>query len=181
MLHDGAWTRYLPPASQAFDHTWNTEWMRIREAQTERYLMDLHGLFYELPPLVYGGGCVEYGLCAHLRIVPDFCHWRGMFVMASDQTDNAVGQPQSGLWFGTLDDLWAMGKPGGWGGPWWDTEVAADTPSDPFLMTGFDKKVLHFSHQAQETVTIVIEVDFLGDGTWVVYATEPVSGSIFAS
>lgn len=177
VLHDGAWTRYLlPKASQAFDHTWNTEWMRIREAQTERYLMDLHGLFYELPPLVYGGRV--WGIrpiCAHLRIVPDFCHWRGMFVMASDQTDNAVGQPQSGLWFGTLDDLWAMGKPGGWGGPWWDTEVAADTPSDPFLMTGFDKKVLHFSHQAQETVTIVIEVDFLGDGTWVVYATEPVS------
>ena len=30
--------------------------------------------------------------------------------MASDQTDRAVGQPQSGLWFGNIDDLWQMGK-----------------------------------------------------------------------
>jgi len=168
VLHDGKWNRYLlPKASQAYDHTWNTEWMRIREAQTERYLMDLHGIFYELPPLVYGGHV--WGIrpiCAHLRIVPDFCHWRGMFVMASDQTDNAVGQPQSGLWFGNIDDLWNMGKPAGWGGPWWDSDVEADIPSDPFLMTGFDKKVLHLTQNGPEEVDIVVEVDFRGDGTW---------------
>ena len=29
--------------------------MRIREVQTERYLMDAFGLFYELPSMVYGG------------------------------------------------------------------------------------------------------------------------------
>jgi len=182
VLHDGKWTRYLlPKSSQAFDHTWNTEWMRIREAQTERYLMDLHGLFYELPPLVYGGRV--WGIrpiCAHLRIVPDFCHWRGLFVLASDQTDNAVGQPQSGLWFGNIDDLWSMGKPAGWGGPWWGTEVQADTPSDPYLMTGFDKKVLHIVHKADEPVTFTVEVDFLGDSTWVVYADEVVPAGGYA-
>jgi len=171
VLHDGNWLRYrLPRGSHSFDHTWNTEWMRIREAQTERYLMDAHGLFYELPPLIYGGNLWGIRPIAyHLRIVPDFTYWRGLLVLAGDQVDNAVGQPQSGLWFGNIDDLWNMGKPSGWGGPWTDTPVAADTPSDPFLMTGFDNKVVHLAHDADTTVTFTLEVDFLGDGTWVTY------------
>lgn len=176
VLHNGTWTRYLlPKASHAFDHTWNTEWMRIREAQTERYLMDLHGMFYELPALIYDERI--WGIrpiSTHLRIVPDFCHWRGLFVMASDQTDNAVGQPQSGLWFGNLDSLWSMGKPSGWGGPWWDTPVTPDTASDPFLMTGFDKKCVHITHQASEAVNFTLEVDFLGNGAWQTYDSQVV-------
>jgi hypothetical protein len=171
VLHNGTWTRYLlPKASQSFDHEWNTEWMRIREAQTERYLMDIHGMFYELPPLVYGGKVWGIRPIAHhLRIVPDFCHWRGLFVMASDQADRAVGQPQSGLWFGSIDDLWKMGKPTGWGGPWWASDVTAGAPSDPFLMTGFDKKVIHLSQESQDVVRFKIEVDFLGNGHWKPY------------
>ncbi|MCA9447825.1 MAG: hypothetical protein KC931_11965 [Candidatus Omnitrophica bacterium] len=176
VLHNGKWQRYLlPKSSHSFDHTWNTEWMRIREAQTERYLMDLHGMFYEVPPLIYEGHL--WGIkpiCSHLRIVPDFCYWRGLFVMAGDQTDNAVGQPQSGFWFGNIDDLWNMGKPSGWGGPWWETPVKADEPSDPFLMTGFDKKVMHLSQDSEETVEFTLEVDFLGDGSWKVYDVFPV-------
>lgn len=177
VLHKGEWSRYrLPKASQTFDHEWNTEWMRIREAQTERYLMDAHGMFYELPAQVYGGKVWGVRPIAHhLRIVPDFCHWRGLFVMASDQTDRAVGQPQSGLWFGNIDDLWKMGKPTGWGGPWWNDDVKADAPSDPFLMTGFDKKTLHLSHDSDEAVNFKVEVDFLGDGSWKTFATQSVA------
>lgn len=173
VLHGGQWTRYLlPKSSHCFDHTWNTEWMRIREAQTERYLMDVHGMFYELPALVYGGRLWGVRpISAHLRIVPDFCYWRGLFVMAGDQTDNAVGQPQSGLWFGNIDSLWKMGKPKGWGGPWWNAEIEADTVSDPFLMTGFDKKVLHLAQQSEGTVTFTVDVDFLGDDSWHEYGS----------
>jgi len=54
-----------------------------------------------------------------------------------------TGQSQSGLWFGTTDDLWSFGKPQGWGGPWRYDVVEAETPSDPYLMTGFDHKVVH--------------------------------------
>jgi len=173
VLHEGRWSRYLlPKASQSFDHTWNTEWMRIREAQTERYLMDVHGMFYDLPPMVYGGKV--WGIrpiCSHLRIVPDFCYWRGLFVMAGDQTDNAVGQPQTGLWFGQIDDLWRMGKPAGWGGPWQEALVRAGTVSDPFLMTGFDKKVVHLMHDAKHEVRFDVEVNFIGNGTWGAYKT----------
>ncbi len=173
VLIDGKWQRYLlPKASHSWDHAWNTEWMRIRHAVTERLLMDVHGTFYELPALAYDGHI--WGIrpiCSHLRVIPDFCHWRGLFVMASDQIDHDQGQPQSGLWFGDLDDLWQMGKPTGWGGPWWDTPVQANEVSDPFLMTGFDKKVLHLAHDNEENVNFYVEVDFLGDGTWYPYKT----------
>jgi hypothetical protein len=168
VLHDGQWTRYrLPRGSHSFDHTWNTEWMRIREAQTERYLMDAFGIFYELPPMVYGGRV--WGIkpvASHLRIVPDFCFWRGLFVMAGDQADNASGQPQSGLWFGNVDDLWSYGKPTGWGGVWRGTDVPAGEASDPFLMTGFDKKTLHLSNDGAALASVELQVDPLGDGAF---------------
>ncbi len=170
-LVKGQWQRYLlPKASQTWEHAWNTEWMRIRHAVTERLLMDAHGMFYELPPFSYGGHL--WGIrpiCSHLRVVPDFCYWRGLFVMASDQIDHDQGQPQSGLWFGNIDDLWRMGKPTGWGGPWWNTPVNAGEASDPFLMTGFDKKVVHITHDSDQEITFTVEVDFLGDGSWRPY------------
>jgi hypothetical protein len=173
MLHNGKWSRYLlPKGGHSWDHAWNTEWMRIREVQTERYLMDMFGIFYELPSVVYQDKI--WGIkpiCSHLRIVPDFVYWRGLFVMAGDQTDNAVGQPQSGLWFGNIDELYDFGKPSGWGGPWWETEIRAGTISNPFLMTGFDKKVVHLKQQSTHTVNFKIEIDFLGNGTWVTYKT----------
>lgn len=168
VLHDGRWTRYrLPRGSHAFDHTWNTEWMRIREVQTERYLMDAFGLFYELPPMVYGGHV--FGIrpvATHLRIVPDFCFWRGLFVLAGDQADNASGQPQSGLWFGSIDELWSFGKPAGWGGVWRRSEVAAGEVSDPFLMTGFDGKTLHLANEGEQAIGVEVEVDPIGDGVF---------------
>ncbi len=48
---DKKWTTYrLPKASHCFDHKWQTEWPRIRETEHERFLMDHHGMFYELSP-----------------------------------------------------------------------------------------------------------------------------------
>jgi hypothetical protein len=179
VLNRGKWKRYrLPKASQTFDHAWYTEWPRIREVETERFMVDIHGMFYEAPKLAYGGH--YFGLkpiCQHLRIVPDYCSWRGMFVMAGDQTTavtgnaHMVGEPQSNLWFGKTDDLWSFGKPAGWGGPWLNTAVKPGETSDPFLTTGFDRKCLHLAHDAGEIVEFSIEVDFLGNGTWHRYHT----------
>lgn len=165
------WKRYrLPKGSHSFDHAWNTEWMRIREVQTERFIMDAHGLFYELPMMTYGG--YVWGIkpiAYHLRIVPDFCFWRGLFVMAGDQTDHGVGQPQSGLLFQNIDDLWNYGKPTGWGAVWQDDEVAMGETSDPFLMTGFDKKTVHLKNHGEKDVEFTIEVDFLGNEEWNIF------------
>lgn len=174
----GIWSTYrLPKGSHCHDHAWYTEWPRIREVETERLLMDMHGLFYELPRQLYGGhpwGVKPIG--QHLRQVPDFCSWQGMLVMAGDQAAVAggnpyVGEPQSNLWFGVTDDLWKLGKPQGWGAPWYESEVDPGAPSDPLLMTGFEHKCLHLTHKADQGVAFTVEVDFLGNGTWVPYTT----------
>jgi hypothetical protein len=182
---NGAWKTYrLPKSSFAFDETSNTEWMRIREVETERALMDCHGLFYELSYHTYGNSI--WGIrpiSKHLRVVPDFCSWRGMLVLAGNQStpmqfqttnldrNPLAGQPQAGLWFGKTDDLWSFGKPTGWGGPWHNTQVKAGEHSDPYLMTGFDKKVLHLKNNSNQSVKFTIEVDFIGSEEWTAYQT----------
>lgn len=173
----GTWSRYLlPKASHCFDHYWQTEWPRIREVESERYLMDCHGMFYEFSPVLYEGKLWGVRpISTHLRITPDYCSWRGLLVLAGNQTtpigdtNLLVGQPQAGLWFGKTDDLWQFGKPKGWGGPWWKAEVKAGEASDPFLMTGFDQKVLHLVDHSEKPVEVTVEVDFLGDGSWQEY------------
>jgi hypothetical protein len=181
---DGRWDSYrLPKGTHTQDHSWTTEWPRIREVESERWLVNCSGMFYELPAMQYGGKV--WGLrpiCTHLRIIGDYCAWRGLLVMAGDQTtplhdsNPYVGQPQANLWFGKTDDLWGFGKPAGWGGPWWDTPVRPGTPSDPFLMTGFDRKSLHVTHDAGSPVTFTVEVDFRGDGQWCGYGEIVVDG-----
>ena len=179
VFHGGKWSRYrLPQGSHEWEHTWFTEWMRIRQVQTERFLMDAFGIFYILPEPVYAGRV--WGIkpiCSHLRICPDMVCYRGMLVLAGDQTDSAVGQPQSGLWFGSMDDLWKWGKPTGWGGVWRKTGVAAGETSDPFLMTGFDKKTLHLANDSGADTAFTVEVDFVGDGDWKAYRTISVAAN----
>lgn len=72
--------------------------------ETERYLMDCHGIFYELSPVSYDGR--TWGVrpvSSHLRVIPDSCSFRGLFVAAGNETtplddaNTVVGQPQSGL------------------------------------------------------------------------------------
>jgi hypothetical protein len=173
----GEWRRYrLPKGSRTFDHGWQTEWPRIREVETERFLLDLHGTFFELSPVSYDGQI--HGVrpvSTHLRVIPDFCSFRGCLVLAGNQTtpmnetNPVVGQPQSGLYVGATDDLWAFGDPQGWGAVWQDTAVEAGVPSDPYLMTGYDDKVLHLEHESGERVTFAVEVDYRGDGSWATY------------
>ena len=174
---DGQWSTYrLPKASHTFDHAWQTEWPRIRQTEHERFLMDCHGMFYELSPWAYGNKV--WGIkpiSTHLWVLGDFCTYRGMLVLGPDNaspahgTNHLAGEPQSGLWFGKTDDLWQFGKPSGWGGPWWEDPVKKGAPSDPYLMTGFDKKVLHLTHNANQAVSFQVEVDFLGNQTWRTY------------
>lgn len=73
---------------------------------------------------------------------------------------------KTGLWFGTIDDLWKFGKPVGRGGPWLNTDVKANQPSDPYLMTGYDKKEMSLSHKSSVPVTFTVEVDLTSYGDW---------------
>lgn len=172
-LIKGTWHRYrLPKASHSFEHAYQTEWMRIREVETEHFLMDIQGAFYELQPIAFQGAIWGVKpICSHLRTIPDYCSFRGMFVVGGNETtpnhDNylVAGQPQSGIWIGKTDDLWRWGKASGWGGVWRKTAVQAGEASDPYLMTGFDKKVLHLISDKGDA-EVDIEVDPLGSGEW---------------
>lgn len=178
-LPETGWKRYrLPKATHTQDHAWTTEWPRIREVESERWLMNASGMFYEMAAMTYGNAVWGVRpICSHLRIIGDFCSWNGLLVMAGDQTTPVhdsnpfVGQPQANLWLGKTDDLWQWGKPTGWGGPWWETQVVANRPSAPFLMTGFEHKCLHVAQDADGDVNVSIEVDFMGHGAWYRYDT----------
>ncbi len=70
------------------------------------------------------------------------------------------------IWLGAVDDLWKLGKPTGNGGPWKDSPVKANTPSDAYIMTGYDNKAMTLSHRDNETVTIKVQVDIDGNQNW---------------
>ncbi|MDV6030199.1 MAG: sulfatase-like hydrolase/transferase [Phycisphaera sp. RhM] len=153
VLDNGTWHTYLlPKAAYCNDaeHGWYTEWPRIREITEGRWMMDMHGMFFDFPKIfcsTNSAGIRPIG--SHLRYVPDFCEWNGKLVLATDETsiqgNPLAGQPQSNLWFGTYDDLKTWGPASGYGGPWVEDEVKADTPSDPFLIAGFDHRILHLA------------------------------------
>lgn len=176
---DGKWTTYrLPKASHTFDHKWQTEWPRIRETEHERFLMDHHGMFYELSPWAYGGRIWGVRpISTHLWVLGDFCSYRGTLVLGADNASPSHGkspttaEPQSGLWFGKTDDLWQFGKPSGWGGPWWLTDVEAGVSSDPYLMTGFEHKCLHVENHGETALTVSVELDAHGHGRFSIYTT----------
>ncbi len=47
--------------------------------------------------------------------------------------------------------------------------VSAGTPSDPYLLTGFDQKRLRLAHESPGPVTLRIEIDPTGEGHWFPY------------
>jgi hypothetical protein len=181
VLINDEWKRYrLPKGSKTFDQTSCTEWMRIREIETERALMDCHGLFYEIGMHTYGDELWAIKpISSHLRVIPDFCSWKGMLVLGGNQAtpmkfgpqdrNPLAGQSQAGLWFGKTDDIWDFGKATGTGGVWYNTPVTANEKSDPYLMNGFDKKSVHLYHDADRSAQITIETDFMGNGDFKVY------------
>ena len=47
--------------------------------------------------------------------------------------------------------------------------MAAGAVSDPYLMTGYDRKTVEISHDVDEPVEVTLEVDCLADGSWQPY------------
>ena len=168
----------LPKGDACYDQPFATGWPRgIRECESERYLMNIHGTFYEKPR--EGGMWKLKPVASHQRQIMDFCTWRGLLVLsgtkpAAKPDGQYFGSADGvGLWFGAIDDIWKLGKPVGRGGPWRDTAVTPGQASDPYLMNGYDRKRVELSHDAAEDVAVTIEVNF--DHTdWRVYQTIPV-------
>jgi len=148
----------------------------VREVVTERALLSAAGTLYVLPRTNSGGVRSLKPVATHRQRMFDLCSWRGMLVISGTRADAAAGEHyirsedgKTGLWVGDVDDLWKLGKPTGTGGPWHETNVRAGEPSDPYLMTGFDRKRLTLRHDGSQPVTVTAEVDVAADGKFVVY------------
>lgn len=183
LLDGGEWyTFLLPKAAHNNDpkHGWFTEWPRIREVGDGRMMMDMHGMFYEFPKTFSAANTAGIKpISSHLRYIPDFCDWNGQLVIATDEAsimgNPKCGQPQSNLWFGSVEDLKAWGPKSGYGGPWVDDAVEAGVPSDPFLIAGFDRRMLHLATDTPAAIKVEIDVD--GTNEWAVCETLHVDGN----
>ena len=144
-----------------------------RECCTERDLLNIGGTFYELPAENAGGFAKARAIATHRSQVYDYCTWRGLFAISGvDPAATEAGEHfvksddgKAALWVGVADDLWKIGKPVGIGGPWLDTVVKAGVPSDPYIVTGFDKKQVNIV--ADKDAKIRLEFDVTGSGTWI--------------
>lgn len=178
---EGANTFRLPKLDPLYDAPFASGWARgVREAVTERELLNCHGTFYEVPRTNSGGYRKMRALATHGKRITDFASWRGLLVLTGILDDAPSSahlikndDQSAALWLGEIDDLWRMGEPRGIGGPWKQTSVSANAPSAPYLMHGYDRKSLTLS--ATDATTIVVEVDFLADNTWSVYREFPLA------
>lgn len=149
----------------------------VREVCTERDLLNTGGTFFELPAENAGGVAKVRAVATHNRHIHDYATWRGLFVMTGLDADASANNAhvirstdgKAAVWAGSVDDLWSLGKPVGIGGPWKETAVQAGAPSEPYLLTGYDRKKISLSHASAEPVRIRVEVDLTGNGQWVTY------------
>ncbi|NQT17101.1 MAG: hypothetical protein HQ582_30370 [Planctomycetes bacterium] len=182
LLDGGQWRRFrLPKASHSYDgaHGWNTEWPRIREiGEGDDLLMTMHGMFWRFPKTFrQGHACGIRPRSTYLKVIGDFCRWGDRIVVGCDDTARsefankrkakgviAAPQSQSNLWFLEPEKLDRLGPVIGRGAVWLNDEVKADGPSDPFLLPGFAKRLVHLACDVKTTITF--EADEKGNGDW---------------
>ena len=147
-----------------------------REICTERDMLNVGGTFYELPAENAGGYAKMRPIATHANPgICDYCTWRGLLVMTGlmrfgrPESARIVTESTAGVWLGVVDELWKFGKPRGNGGPWLDTPVKAGEASDPYLMTGYDRKTL--TAVSDRDAKVKIEIDIAGDGMWSALTT----------
>ncbi len=184
VMEDKTWTTYrLPKGSHSYDgaHGWNTEWPRIREiGEGNDYLMTMHGTFWKFPNTFTSN--TSAGIrprSNYLKVIGDFARWNDLIVLGCDDTANsefantrkakgevAAPQSQSNLWFISPEKLDDIGPLIGRGAVWMRDDVKKDTPSDPYLFSGYDLRGAHLSHASDHEITFYFETDEKGDGTW---------------
>ncbi len=182
VLDQGIWWRYrLPRGGTGPNRGTSFESMTVRPIHQGQVLLDSAGLFFDLAGT---GPAAETWtvspIARHSRSRPDLTFWRGLLVLAGQPEDGALGLSQPNFWWLNPEKLGLCGKPQGWGAVWWDDLVDEKSVSDPFLMTGFDQKVLHLTHDGKDVASFTIEVDFLGTGTWKTYASIQVFPGVYA-
>ncbi len=160
-------------------HGWFTEWPRIRDIGENDLMMDMHGMFFKFPKNFSPKNCGGIApIASHIRYIPDFCEWNGKLVLATDeasiQGNPMVGQPQSNLWFGDFEDLKEWGPRNAAGSIYMDDVIKGGVASDPFLINGFQRRVVHFA--SDQPVNYTLQIDKEGNGNFVDYKTFKVDG-----
>ncbi len=154
-----------------------------REVATERDLFHCAGTFFELPAENAAGFCRVRPVSSHNLAITDYCSYRGLLVMSGVNLQTAgenrhlirSEDGKTGLWVGAIDDLWQLGKPTGVGGPWLNSSVRAGEISDPYLMTGYDRKTLRLT--ANSPTEITAQIDITGTGLWSTFRTFALPGN----
>lgn len=189
VMDKGEWYTYLlPKATYNNDppHGWFTEWPRIRSVGNGKMMMDMHGMFYDFPETFSASNTAGIKpMGSHLRYIPDFLNWNGQIVLGTDETsiqgNPLAGQPQSNLWFGDYEQLSDWGPASGYGAIWLKERVKAKTPSDPYLMSGFDNRMVHLQNTGENSVSVTMEIDANGDNNWTPLKTINLKKNSYAS
>lgn len=148
-----------------------------REVVTERDLFNAHGTFYELPAENADGFAKIRPVSSHNLLINDFVSYRGLMIISGvdpkEASNNAhiilSEDKKLALWAGAIDDLWELGKPTGNGGPWKNTTVQANVPSDPYLFGFYDRKKLELNHQSSHPISFQIQFEPIGHGPWMIW------------
>jgi len=180
LIVDDAKRRWrLPLGNDSYQELMAKQQLRIcREVATERDLFNCGGTFYELPAENADGYAKIRPISSHNFKINDYTSFRGMLIMTGLTQSSAAlsnshifqsADKQCSIWAGVIDDLWQLGKPVGKGGPWLNSTVIANTPSDSYLYGFYDDRTLDLSHQSNGAVTFSIQFDPTGDNEWVNY------------
>lgn len=185
LLDKGQWSTFrIPKADYSYDgyHGWHTEWPRIREVTDGKYLMNMHGGWFDFPPTFSAAdtsGLRPIG--AYAKITGDFAPWNNRIVFGcddlaqSDFTGNAKAaskfktQSQSNLWFSSWNDITHLSNAYGNGGIWLNDHIEANQPSVPFLIAGYRDRNIHLWHSESAAAQVKIEIDATGKGDWKVF------------
>jgi hypothetical protein len=176
----------LPRTDAGYDSITNGGLVRIaREVATERDLLHVSGTFYELPAENADGFAKVRPVSSHKLRLMDYCSYRGLLILTGVKADAPADNPhiirsadgKAAVWAGAIDDLWKLGKPVGYGGPWKNSAAKAGEPSDPFLLAGYDKRTITLAHDSSDTVKMELQVDPTGEGLWFpIYAVAVPAG-----
>ena len=184
------WSFYrLPKASHSYDgaHGWNTEWPRIRDVGSEdqpEYLMTMHGMFWHFPETFKMDNTAGIRpRSAYLKVIGDFARWQDQLVFGCDDSAHreflnkrkakggieGPGQSNSNLWFTALDQPDHLGPNTASGAVWLEEEVEANSPSEPFLLAGWPKRMVWIGNHGNESVRFDFETDQNGNNNWSAY------------
>lgn len=181
------WSFYrLPKASHSYDgaHGWNTEWPRIRNVGTDakpEYLMTMHGMFWHFPEVFsnqQSGGIRPAS--AYLKVIGDFARWQDQLVFGCDDSAQkeflnkrkskgdieGPGQSNSNLWFVKPETINNLGPSTSEGAVWAKEEIRANQYSEPFIFSGWPKRMAWIKNESSIPVEYLFEVDIDGKGIW---------------